>query len=585
MRRKPITVDINGNVRVCNHSPVIAGNIYEKPLYEILHSDYVESWNNIIPEICKNCNWWEKCRGGCRAASEQIGTGLAEADPVVHYKYFLLLSRRHNYINITPAVSSVIKRNNQMKYKALLITILIFCRAGFTFAEVNQAAWEQGLAVLAKNVNINSLKSKPAIVNQLQNMPARYSVNDIKTIVKDYRLNLDICDNILSLADKHKDFSSENNAKRYLSDDIFNYQLRSFAAKRQPEELEKLKQAIKEDLDIIPNWETTNKNESNEYNDENQSNDTSEIAVINPQENISQMNNPQKDIPSQKNGSDLSNRIPFLLSITSLILLIVIAYLLWVLLKKEINKQHRKIKQNLEFIDEAKANQTALKKLEDRINELSYQLKALDVKQSKADCEVPVIQPYPAEFVQKKRIEEPLKQIEEPAELPKKEVEEPLKQIEEPAELPKKDVEEQFSLYDFQLMPTEFPKKDVEALPITQPKPVETPVESVMQTYYLAVPNYAGVFQVYHEEYQYGKSIYLMKTSDEQTGTFSVLEDRASCVMALTAPNLFLLPACSVVGDRPDEEVHQTIITESEGTVTKEGKYWKVSEKAIIRCK
>ena len=432
-----------------------------------------------------------------------------------------------------------------MKFKLLLI-IFIFCRVGFTFAEVNREAWEQGLASLAKNVNINSLKSKPALVDKLQQMPERYSVNDIKAIIKDYRLNLDICDNIQSLADKYKNFSSENNAKRYLSEDIFTHQLQSFAAKRLPEEMEELKKAVKEDLDKIPDWEKSNKNESEEPAGENQRENTSEVVIINPPENISPNNDPQNVISLQDHENGLFEQISFQLNITSLILLFVVAYLLWVFLKKEINKQYRKTKQNPEFLDEANVNQVTLKKLEDQINELSFQLKALDVKQSKSDLEIPDVQPYPAEVSQKK-------QIEDLAEFQIREIEEPQKQ----------------------------PEETLESLP----KKVEEPLDPVMQTYYLAIPNYAGVFQVYHKEYQYEKSIYLMKTSDEKTGTFSVLENRDSCAMALSAPNLFLLPACSVVGDhRPSDEIHQSIITENEGTVTKEGNYWKVSEKAIIRC-
>ena len=82
--RKPITIDINGNVRVCNHSPIVAGNIYEQTLVEILYSDYVESWRDIVPDACVDCQWWKKCRGGCRAASEQVGTGLSAMDPVMY---------------------------------------------------------------------------------------------------------------------------------------------------------------------------------------------------------------------------------------------------------------------------------------------------------------------------------------------------------------------------------------------------------------------------------------------------------------------------------------------------------------------
>ncbi len=81
--RKPITLDINGNIRLCNHSPIVAGNIFEKDIADILYSDYAESWNQIIPDYCNTCEWWNKCKGGCRAASEQMGWGLEKADPVL----------------------------------------------------------------------------------------------------------------------------------------------------------------------------------------------------------------------------------------------------------------------------------------------------------------------------------------------------------------------------------------------------------------------------------------------------------------------------------------------------------------------
>ncbi len=81
--RKPITLDINGNVRLCNHSPAVAGNIYKQPIATILYSDYAESWKKIIPGYCSKCTLWEKCRGGCRAASEQCGFDLGHVDPIL----------------------------------------------------------------------------------------------------------------------------------------------------------------------------------------------------------------------------------------------------------------------------------------------------------------------------------------------------------------------------------------------------------------------------------------------------------------------------------------------------------------------
>lgn len=80
---KPITMDINGDVRLCNHSPVVAGNIYKQDLSEILYSPYANSWNEIVPEYCCKCDKWDICRGGCRAASEQCGLGLEHVDPIL----------------------------------------------------------------------------------------------------------------------------------------------------------------------------------------------------------------------------------------------------------------------------------------------------------------------------------------------------------------------------------------------------------------------------------------------------------------------------------------------------------------------
>ncbi|WP_163355082.1 radical SAM/SPASM domain-containing protein [Dysgonomonas sp. 25] len=86
---KPITMDINGNIRLCNHSPVVAGNIFEQSIEEILYSPYANSWNEIVPEYCAQCSKWEKCRGGCRAASEQCGLGLGHVDPIMTEKEIL----------------------------------------------------------------------------------------------------------------------------------------------------------------------------------------------------------------------------------------------------------------------------------------------------------------------------------------------------------------------------------------------------------------------------------------------------------------------------------------------------------------
>jgi len=94
-RRRPITVDFDGNVRMCNHSPVVMGNIHNDNVDAILDSPYARTWQTAQPEFCRPCERWEACRGGCRAASEQVGLSVAAEDPVVHMVNRSRFTRAH----------------------------------------------------------------------------------------------------------------------------------------------------------------------------------------------------------------------------------------------------------------------------------------------------------------------------------------------------------------------------------------------------------------------------------------------------------------------------------------------------------
>jgi len=83
--KRPITVDILGNLRACNHSPITAGNVFEKNIYEILESDYIKSWNVAKPKYCADCNKFDRCFGGCKAAAEQVGLTINDVDPLVNF--------------------------------------------------------------------------------------------------------------------------------------------------------------------------------------------------------------------------------------------------------------------------------------------------------------------------------------------------------------------------------------------------------------------------------------------------------------------------------------------------------------------
>ncbi len=81
--RRPLTLDIMGNLRFCNHSPTILGNIFKDKLSDMLQSEKAQLWSKVTPDFCTSCHLYKKCMGGCRAASEQLNLSLSTVDPVV----------------------------------------------------------------------------------------------------------------------------------------------------------------------------------------------------------------------------------------------------------------------------------------------------------------------------------------------------------------------------------------------------------------------------------------------------------------------------------------------------------------------
>ena len=82
---RPVTVNYNGDVRFCNHSPRVLGNIHSRPIGEILTDPEVNAWYAGVPEECGKCALIQRCGGGCRAASEQVHGTFFALDPILDY--------------------------------------------------------------------------------------------------------------------------------------------------------------------------------------------------------------------------------------------------------------------------------------------------------------------------------------------------------------------------------------------------------------------------------------------------------------------------------------------------------------------
>lgn len=75
------TVDAVGNVRMCNHSQIIIGNILEKPFNKFAHNKIARDFMKAYPAFCSDCSIVKDCQGGCKAAAEVCYGSPYKEDP------------------------------------------------------------------------------------------------------------------------------------------------------------------------------------------------------------------------------------------------------------------------------------------------------------------------------------------------------------------------------------------------------------------------------------------------------------------------------------------------------------------------
>jgi radical SAM protein with 4Fe4S-binding SPASM domain len=74
-------LDPLGNVRPCNHSPTILGNILTSGFSDLVRSRKARSFNEARPPFCAGCRLEMQCLGGCKAAAEACCGSPWDMDP------------------------------------------------------------------------------------------------------------------------------------------------------------------------------------------------------------------------------------------------------------------------------------------------------------------------------------------------------------------------------------------------------------------------------------------------------------------------------------------------------------------------
>lgn len=75
------TIDPTGNLRPCNHSKVVAGNLLVQPLEKLWNSRQLLDWRIMLPSTCNSCPSHARCGGGCKVMYEG-GRDLLMTSPV-----------------------------------------------------------------------------------------------------------------------------------------------------------------------------------------------------------------------------------------------------------------------------------------------------------------------------------------------------------------------------------------------------------------------------------------------------------------------------------------------------------------------
>ena len=76
-----ITIDPLGNVRSCNLSANVMGNVLEQPWSSVYQSSYFHDFKATVPEVCKGCRYETSCQGGCKESGFATYGDLRTPEP------------------------------------------------------------------------------------------------------------------------------------------------------------------------------------------------------------------------------------------------------------------------------------------------------------------------------------------------------------------------------------------------------------------------------------------------------------------------------------------------------------------------
>jgi radical SAM protein with 4Fe4S-binding SPASM domain len=79
------TLDPLGNLRPCNHTFTILGNLLDEPFVDLIAPERMAPFVAAVPGFCDPCALREVCQGGCKAAAQVCYGSLTAEEPFLHH--------------------------------------------------------------------------------------------------------------------------------------------------------------------------------------------------------------------------------------------------------------------------------------------------------------------------------------------------------------------------------------------------------------------------------------------------------------------------------------------------------------------
>lgn len=79
------TLDPLGNLRPCNHTTTVLGNLFTAPFADLIAPERLADFCQAWPDLCQPCTRRATCQGGCKAAAQVCYGNLSAEEPFLRY--------------------------------------------------------------------------------------------------------------------------------------------------------------------------------------------------------------------------------------------------------------------------------------------------------------------------------------------------------------------------------------------------------------------------------------------------------------------------------------------------------------------